>query len=192
MNKPCVPLWVWPALLLLLLSGIHAARIEKEGTVTAVVATRELRAFHRITGEDLEVKKLRRQDRRMSVFKTAEEVQGRVARVVLKKGKPVEQSQVTKPVADSLYAERVPVAFKSERSSSWQVAPGDQVQLLLAPTGDDHELPAGVIDALLVDLRKGKGATVEYVVAVKLRDRSELLSLVGRSQLLVAPVVQAA
>jgi hypothetical protein len=183
-GAPCigVPMFVWPLVAILVLGVLAVALRLADDSETLPVPAADIAAGQLVTAADLV-------DDRVDGYglgKVARErskIEGRVARVALKRGDPVPEGSLTARVPAD-YSTRLGLRFRAENAATVDVTNGQRVKLLFAPTGAARTPAPAAIDAVLIDAAEDGDAT-EYFIAIAPGDRDTLLGLVGRARLLV-------
>jgi hypothetical protein len=114
-----------------------------------------------------------------------DELEGHVARTELSAGEPIAPDEVTAVAAPSDYPRRKLLRLRADQATMVEVRSGEEVALGFAPTGDESLPGSPVVGAVLVDADEDGDETV-LLVAVLPTDVAALLSLAGRSRLIVA------
>jgi SAF domain len=178
-------MWTWPALAVGLLGGASVlAPLSFEKTVQ--VPRSDIPAFTAITADQLEAKTVKKRDLDDSALGAADDLVGHVSRKALAKGEPVPEDSVT-ATAPASYGGQVVVAFHADATSAGKVKTGSSVRLLFAPKGDAEGVEPLEIGAVLLDSNDVKAGGTNYVVALSSQDRTRLLRVVARSNLLIVP-----
>jgi hypothetical protein len=172
-----VPIAAVPLLLVAVLAltaiGLKVLHSERELWVLA----RDVGPGHLIQAADFAAK-----PESVSGFGLGEVV---VARTELSAGEPIAPDEVTAVAAPSDYPRRKLLRLRADQATMVEVRSGEEVALGFAPTGDESLPGSPVVGAVLVDADEDGDETV-LLVAVLPTDVAALLSLAGRSRLIVA------
>jgi SAF domain len=180
-----VPVAVGPLLIVLVLFviaiGLRITAADREVPILG----RALAAGHRITRADLASATAS-----VSSFgfgKLADkrsELVGHVTRSALQAGEPIALGSVTKAAVPTTFGGCTLVRFRTSNAATLEVATGEPVRLMFAPSAAGAVPRAAVVHAFLVNATPQAKDSV-YFVAVPRAELTGLLTNVGRSQLLV-------
>jgi hypothetical protein len=185
---PGISLVWWPLVVVAVILIVGVAVSLCKGRVTISVPQKDLAAYHRVMSTDLDEKRVWRRGLDEDVLRTRAQIKGRVTRTALGKDDQIHDDSLTTPVGPKALG-GFQIKLHPEGASSLGVSPGNKVKLHFAPTTETAIPKATSIDALLLDATETDDKQ-EFVVVVDSKDIPRLLSVLGRSELVITPAEQ--
>jgi hypothetical protein len=181
---PRISLFVWAILVVILLGAAAAVGFFVGGRVEVVVPRKDIAAYHRITGADLEERTIWKEGSNGTDVRRKSELVGHVALTDLPSGHPVESADAISPPA-SAPAHPVILEVTPGNASALDLEVGEPIVLNLSPKrrGVEPDSLPGWLVAIPDD---GADAKQAYAVALAPAEARRLLELLGRSRLLIS------
>jgi hypothetical protein len=184
-DKPrlSIAVWVGLAIALIAIGGVIA--LYTRGRVSLPVPKASLSAFHEIGEGDLTTHSTWRQGLGDGAVTSDEDLIGKVTRQPLGKGEAIEKDSIL-PAIDAAVLKHVRLELWPENAAAFALKAGDAVELWLAPRTRSRR--ALSVEAVLLDIPTVKDdAKQPYIVAVDPNDVPDLMEVLGRTRLYIAP-----
>lgn len=182
-----LPLTIW--ILVALIFGLAVSGVARAyfaGTVEEAVLTKDVAPYQTLHVGDYTSRRVRRYALPSTVIHGEVLLEGHIARKSLKNGAVLHTGDVTSLPVGPGYDAWTPVTIMSSHAKLLASTTGAAVSLMFAP----HEQATGegtIVTAVLLDASTSGGGITLLTVKVPPDSQAEVLSLSGRSDLVVAP-----